>query len=110
MPVLIQPVRLRVRFHDVHLACKNRQADDHGDCDNRQVDPEKVETRNDNVLLGQNVTPQHAGQRSTEGHAEGTVVNANSHAIDRRPEVPIADIGNTVFSLMDDTPGLDYAA
>ncbi|KAG7049940.1 arsenite efflux transporter, partial [Colletotrichum scovillei] len=54
-----------------------------------------------------NVPPQQASQRCAEGSAEGSIVDAKSHAVDRRPESALAD-GYTVFS-MDLLPCLYHA-
>ena len=44
-----------------------------------------------NVLLCQNISPQHAGQGAAEGRAKSSIVEPNSQTIDRAPECAIGD-------------------
>lgn len=56
----------------------------------------------------QNVPPQHAGERGTEGGTEGAVVDAESHAVDGRPEHALRN--GVAVARVDFDPGLENAA
>lgn len=55
----------------------------------------------------QNVPPQHAGERGTEGGTEGAVVDAESHAVDGRPEHALRN--GVAVARVDFDPGLEDA-
>lgn len=56
----------------------------------------------------QNVPPQHAGERGTEGGTEGAIVDAESHAVDGRPEHALRN--GVAVARVDFDPGLEDAA
>lgn len=77
--------------HDIYLANQNTAPNDHGKGNNGQVDPCKLAIANVDMLLDEDVAPEQAGQGAAEGKAEGTVVDAERHAVYCRPERPVAD-------------------
>ena len=81
---------------DVHLPDQHGAPDRHGDGDDGQVDAREVEAANVDVLLGEYVAPQQAGERRADGGAEGAVVDAERHAVDGRPEGAVADAAAAV--------------
>lgn len=56
----------------------------------------------------QNVPPQHAGERGTEGGTEGAIVDTESHAVDGRPEHALRN--GVAVARVDFDPGLEDAA
>lgn len=59
------------------------------------------------MFPGQDVSPEETGQRGAERRAEGTVVDAERHAVHRAPEHPVAD--RHVAAIPDFCPRLDHA-
>lgn len=71
---------------DVNLAHENHASNNHGNGDDWEVDARKIETAHADVLASEDVPPEQARERSTEGGAESTVVDADRHAVNGGPE------------------------
>lgn len=60
------------------------------------------------MLAGEDVAPEQARQRGAEGDAEGAVVHAERHGVDRRPLRPVAERVHALLGV-DGLPRLDDA-
>lgn len=90
----------------IDLANQDGAADAHSRRNDGQIDPRKVELPDVDVLSCENVAPEQAGERGTEGSAESAVVEPEGHAVDGSPEGAVSDRAMT-RRVVDLLPGLD---
>lgn len=98
----------RLVSNNVHLANEDSTANGHGDCDDGEVNPCKIESLNVDVFSREDIPPQETSERRAEGGAKSAIVDAKSHSIYRCPKCPITN--GYLVSVMDIRPCLDYTA
>lgn len=92
---------------NVHLSDEDSKANSHGDGNDWKIDARKVETTDPDMFPSEDVSPEHAGKRRTECRAERPVVDANRHAVHRRPECAVGY--GSVVHVVNFLPCLDDA-
>lgn len=93
---------------NIHLPNQHHTPHDHRNHDDGQIRHCEIPTTHENVFSRQNVPPQHAGERGTEGGTEGAIVDTESHAVDGRPEHALRN--GVAVARVDFDPGLEDAA
>ena len=90
---------------DVHFGNENDAADSHSNDYYGKIDARKLESLHANVFPTKDVPPKEAGQGCAKSRTICTVVDSESHAVDRCPECSITD-REPVF-IVDRLPCLD---
>lgn len=77
--------------HEVNFADEDGASHNHGHGDDGKIDACEFSLAHVDVLPREDITPEEPGERGTEGDAESAIVNAQRHAIHRRPELAVGD-------------------
>lgn len=85
----LDTIRPRAAPDYVHLADEDRTTHRHGDGNYGKVYASKFQPAHMDVFPGQYVPPQETRQRSAECRTEGSIVDAQCHAVHSSPEGPV---------------------
>lgn len=96
----------RVIPHDVDFTDEYSTPDCHTYGNDGQIHHGKIQTPHTDMFAGEDITPEKTRQRGAEGCAEGSIVDAKRHAVDRSPKGAITDRDTVVT--VDCLPGLNH--